>query len=59
MRKLGFKKPHIKKTPISKAFEEPRGPKGPEPMRMKPPSIPKPAPFGRVKRSRGTFGSPF
>ena len=54
MKKMGFGKPKIKKTPVSKAFELPKGPKGPEAMR-KTPSAP---PFGRVKRSRGMFGAP-
>lgn len=57
MKKFGFKKP--KATPLGKAFGGgkafgmPKGPKGPEPMR----STPAPS-FGRVKRTRGTFGPP-
>jgi hypothetical protein len=54
----------LKKTPFAKAVggkprafgAEPRGPKGPEPMRAKPLDVPKAAPFGRAKKPRGVFG---
>jgi len=57
MRKLGFKKP--KKTPLARALGMPKMPKGPEGVKMKAPTPPKPAPFGRMKKDRGSFGTPF
>jgi len=53
MKKVEIKKPHMKKTPLSKAFEAPpRGARGPEAFHKKP----SPPPFGgRSKAARGKF----
>lgn len=55
MKKVGFKKPKVKPTQLGRAFEMPKGPKGPQPMRATPAA----PPFGRTKRPRGTMGPAF
>jgi hypothetical protein len=55
MKKIGFKRPKVKPTNLKKAFDMPKGPKGPNTMKTTAP----PSPFGRVKQPRGTFGPSF
>jgi hypothetical protein len=52
--KFGMKKPKVKPTQIGRAFDMPKGPKGPQPMRK----TPAPPPFGRIKAPRGTSSGP-